>query len=229
MNSSLETGRWCFLPALAFTALALLTGCGTTPYAYPDAQATNAAPAIGSSPVSVPAVAPPNAGAATNQTADQIQPGVKLTVIFSGIPNPPPKHEEKVREDGYISPPYLVRPVKAAGKTIGKLQEELQTLYVPDYFTRALTVTVTIEERWFYVGGEVKNGNRYIYSGEITVLKAIQTAGGFTEFARRSKVQVTRANGHKEKPVNCDKAIFDSKLDLPIYPGDQIFVRKRLF
>ena len=29
----------------------------------------------------------------------------------------------------------------AAGKTVGKLQEELQNLYVPDYYTRALTVT----------------------------------------------------------------------------------------
>lgn len=228
MNSSLDTGQQCFLSALAFTVLALLTGCGTTPYAYPDAQATNAAPAIGSSPVSVPAVAPPNAGAATSQTADQIQPGVKLTVIFSGIPNPPPKHEEKVREDGYISPPYLVRPVKAAGKTIGKLQEELQTLYVPDYFTRALTVTVTIEERWFYVGGEVKSQGRYIYSGEMTVRKAIQTAGDFTPYANRKKVQIIRANGKTEK-VNCDRALKNPKLDLPVFADDQVIVPMRPF
>jgi protein involved in polysaccharide export with SLBB domain len=62
----------------------------------------------------------------------------------------------------------------------------------------------------------------------MTVLKAIQTAGGFTEFAKRTKVQVTRANGHKEKPVNYDKAVKNPKLDLPIYPGDQIFVDKRI-
>ena len=92
---------------------------------------------------------------------------------------------------------------------------------------RALTVTLTREELWFYVGGEVRNPNRYIYSGELTVLKAIQTAGGFTEYAKRSKVQVTRANGRKEKPVDCGKALKNPKLDLPIFPGDQVHVDRR--
>ena len=175
-------------------------------------------------------VAAPNAqqDAATNSPgADWVSPGNKITVTFSGISNPPPKYEEKVREDGYINPP-LLGPVMAAGKTIGKLQEELQSLYVPKYYTRALTVTVSTEERWFFVGGEVRNPNRYLYSGQMTVLKAIQTAGGFSEYARRSKVQVTRADGRKEKPVNCDKAVKNPKLDLPIYPGDYISVERRL-
>jgi len=117
----------------------------------------------------------------------------------------------------------------AAGKTIGQLQEELQKLYVPDYFTRALTVTVATEERWFFVGGDVRNPNRYLYSGQMTVLKAVQTAGGFTEFAKRSRVQITRADGRKETPVNCDKAVKNPKLDLAIFPGDQIFVDRRKF
>ena len=151
-----------------------------------------------------------------------------MTVTFSGTPNPPPKHEETVREDGNINPPFLGHSVKAAGKTIGMLQEELQNLYVPAYYSRALTVTVTIEERWVYVGGEVKSPNRYIYSGEPTTLKAIQTAGDFTDFAKRTKVQITRASGRKET-VNCTKAIKNPKLDLPIYPGDQIFVPRRLW
>jgi polysaccharide export outer membrane protein len=205
----------------------LCVGCGTPQYTFPEAQSTNAAPATGSSPVSVSTNAAPTSLVPSSvQTADQIQPGVKLTIIFSGIPVPPPKHEEKVREDGYISPPLLGR-VMAAGKTVGKLQEDLQNLYVPAYFTRALTVTVLIEERWFYVGGEVKNANRYIYSGEVTVLKAIQAAGDFTPFANRRKVKVIRGNG-KTETVNYDKALKNPKLDLPVYPGDQVIVPIRL-
>ena len=61
------------------------------------------------------------------------------------------------------------------------------------------------------------------------VLKAVQTAGGFTEFAKRTRVQITRADWRKETPVNCDKAVKNPKLDLAIFPGDQIFVDRRKF
>lgn len=227
MNSSIRIGVQCLHSALASLVFALCVGCGTPQYTFPEAQSTNAAPVIGSVPVSVSTnAAPTNTVAPPAQTADQIQPGVKLTIIFSGIPSPPPKHEEKVREDGYISPPLLGR-VLAAGKTVGKLQEDLQSLYVPAYFTRALTVTVSIEERWFYVGGEVKNANRYIYSGEVTVMKAIQAAGDFTPFANRKKVKVIRTSG-KTETVNYDKALKNPKLDLPVYPGDQVIVPIRI-
>ena len=226
--------RAAYLGLLALATISL-TGCGTTPHTFAAAEpAGTASPSgatlpAGSTPVSAPPLGvPADVGSSTNRQGPYwVSPGNRITITFSGIPNPPPKHEEKVREDGCISPPFLGRPVMAAGKTIGKLQEELQNLYVPDYYTRALTVTLTREELWFFVGGEVRNPNRYIYSGELTVLKAIQTAGGFTEYARRGKVQVTRANGHKEKPVDCGKAIKNPRLDLPIFPGDQVYVDRR--
>jgi protein involved in polysaccharide export with SLBB domain len=63
----------------------------------------------------------------------------------------------------------------------------------------------------------------------MTVLKAIQAAGDFTDFGKKSKVEVIRANGHKEKPVDCYKAIKNPKLDLPIFPGDQVIVPRRHF
>ncbi len=229
MNSSIKISTQCLLLTLASLAIALVSGCGTPQQAFREPEPTGTAPAGGDTPVSVPPVGAQNTNSSStnHQTPDWIQPGDKLTITFSGISNPPPDHKEKVREDGYISPPFLGRPVMAAGKTIGKLQEELYKLYVTDYFTRALTVTVTIEERWFYVGGEVKNQGRYVYSGEVTVLKAIQTAGDFTPFANRKKVKVIRTNG-KTETVNCDKALKNPKLDLPVYPGDQVVVPIRL-
>ena len=65
------------------------------------------------------------------------------------------------------------------------------------------------------------------YLSEMTVLKAIQTAGDFTDFSRKTQIQVIRANGHKEKLVNYNKALGNPKLDLPIFPGDQVIVPKR--
>ena len=80
----------------------------------------------------------------------------------------------------------------------------------------------------FYVGGEVKNQGRISYIGPITVLKAIQSAGDFTDFAQRKRVKLTRLNG-KTETINCIKAREDPRLDLPVFPGDTIHVPRRIF
>jgi polysaccharide export outer membrane protein len=226
MNSSVTKLR-VFVYLAAVSVSAVLTGCQGSHYAFnevpPDSSSSDVSGLSTASPVNAP-------GAPTklkSPSPDRLSPGNKITVTFSGNPNAPKNHEEKVREDGYISPPLLTRPVKASDKTVGELQEELQGLYVPAFF-RSLTVTVTTEERFFYVGGEVKSPGRLLYLSEMTTLKAIQSAGDFTEFAKRSKVQIIRANGRKET-VNCDKAMKDPTKDLPIFPGDQIIVPKRLW
>jgi protein involved in polysaccharide export with SLBB domain len=57
------------------------------------------------------------------------------------------------------------------------------------------------------------------------VVKSISVAGGFTEFARHSKVQLTH-NG-KTQIINVDKAIKDSRYDVKVYPQDTIFVPRK--
>ena len=137
-------------------------------------------------------------------------------------------HEERIKDDGSITL-HLIGPVKAVGKTPGELQKEIQELYVPKYYQPGrLTVTVKSQERAYYVGGEVRNPNRYIYSGAITITKAIQSAGDFTDFANKKKVRLTRADG-KTLRVNCKKAIEDSAVDPPVFPGDRIHVPRRLW
>lgn len=226
MNSSVTKLRVLVCLAAASVA-AVLTGCQSSQYGFeevPPGGSISNAPALSTaSPVNAP-------GVTNKQQAplrDRLSPGNKIIVTFSGNPNAPEKHEEKVREDGFINPPLLGRLVKASDRTVGELQEELQGLYVPAFF-KSLTVTVTTEERFFYVGGEVKSPGRLLYLSEMTVMKAIQSAGDFTEFAKRTKVQIIRANGRKET-VNCNKAIINPKLDLPVYPDDQVIVPKRLW
>jgi len=226
MNSPVTQLRVFFCLAAALVA-GVLTGCQSSQYAFeevPPGGSTNKAPVLSTaSPVNAP-------GVTNRQPAplrDRLSPGNKIIITFSGNPNAPEKHEEKVREDGFISPPLLGRLVKASDRTVGELQEELQSLYVPAYF-KNLTVTVTTEERFFYVGGEVKSPGRLLYLSEMTVMKAIQSAGDFTEFASKTSVKLIRANGRKET-INCKKAMSNPKLDLPIYPDDQIIVPKRIW
>jgi len=171
---------------------------------------------------------PDRAGSETNLAtfkADTIYAGNRITITYSGLSNPPLPHKEQVREGGQIKPPMLEQPVMAAGKTVGELQDELHRLYVPAYF-KTLTITVENQERYFFVGGEVRMPGQRPYLSQMTVLKAIQSAGDFTDFANRRKVSVTRSDGTTEI-VDCKKAIKDYRRDPPVYPGDKIHVPRR--
>ena len=112
-----------------------------------------------------------------------------------------------------------------AGKSDGELQKELQEQY--DKYYKTLVVTVVALQRFYYVGGEVKRPGAQPYLGETSVTKAIQSAGDFTDFAKKTSVRVIRADGTSLK-VNFNKAIDEPSLDPPIYPGDKIHVPRRI-
>ena len=152
--------------------------------------------------------------------------GDTVLVSLSGLPQEIPIHQEPIKEDGTITMPDIGH-VQAAGKTAGELQNEIYNLYVPKLY-RHLTVTINPGERVYYVTGEVKQPGRQLYVGQMTVTKAITTAGDFTDFANHKKVWLIRANGQRIK-VNCNKAIQDSSLDPQVYPNDQIQVPRRIF
>ena len=133
----------------------------------------------------------------------------------------------------YPTPPTVVELVaswfKAEGKTRGDLEKEIRARYVPDYF-KEMTVMVKpeVSTRWYYVDGEVKTPTRQIYNSRITVLKAIASAGGFTDFANKKKVKLTRVDG-RSQDVNCPKALQNPALDPEVYPGDKIYVPRRIW
>ena len=152
--------------------------------------------------------------------------GDTVNVTLSGPPELIPVHQEPIKEDGTITMPSIGH-VQAAGKTAGELQNEIYNLYVPKYY-RHLTVTVNTGDRVYYVTGEVKQPGRQLYAGQMTVTKAITTAGDFTDFANHKKVWLIRASGQRIK-VNCAKAIQDSSQDPLVYPNDQIQVPRRIW
>ena len=160
-------------------------------------------------------------------STDSLEPGNQITITFSGLSTIPIPYGCRIREDGTISPPYLKHPVTAAGKTVGELERELEQAYVPDIY-KTINVTIKTADRFFYGGGEVRQPSRQIFIGRITVTQAIQSAGDFTDFADQREVRVIRANG-KVDIVDCKAALDDPTKDLPVYPGDNIVVERRLF
>jgi len=156
----------------------------------------------------------------TNVYSPTFVVGDLVTIEFSGPETPPPSHSERIKDDGTITLP-LIGSIKAAGKTPSELQKEIQEKYKSYY--RGLVVTVHDLPRYYTVGGEVNSKGEKEWSVGTDLIKAIQASGGFTEFARETKIHLIR-NG-KTQYVNYKKAVGDPEhYTVPIYPKDQIIV-----
>ena len=160
--------------------------------------------------------------------SDDIRAGDTLMISILDVPEAQRITEKEfvVRSDGTINVPYL-QSVQAAGKTFGQFERELQTNYITAKIFRQPTVIVKPGLRFYSVGGEVKQPGKLIYSGQTTVMRAIVSAGDFTEFANRRKVEIVRASGQYEI-MDCKKARTNPKYDRPICPGDSITVPRSL-
>ena len=156
----------------------------------------------------------------------KLAPNEHLVITFSGVSSPPDRFEGVIKEDGTISLPYIPDVIVAAGKLPAELEKEIHDAYVPKFYVR-LTVNVTADNRVFYVDGEVRNPSRLVYASEMSVVRAIAAAGGFTDFAKKSRIQLIRANG-KVFMVNYNRAKSHPEADLPVYPGDKIIVLRRI-
>ncbi len=149
--------------------------------------------------------------------------GELLGISFSDTAVPLYPFEGRIRDDGKITLMHN-QEFAAAGRSVTDLEKEIHERYVPRFYVN-LTVTVKAQDRFFYVEGEVKMPSRLEYRGDITVLGAISAAAGFTEFGNPKNVKILR--GDRTIIVNCDKAKINPKLDVQIYPGDRISVKKR--
>jgi polysaccharide export outer membrane protein len=133
-----------------------------------------------------------------------------------------------VRTDGKISLP-LINDVQVIGLTPVELREEL-TKRFSNYLENP-TVSVIVEEvnsLKIFVDGEVNTPGVYDMKREVNVLQAITLAGGFTEWANKSKIKIFRKHGGVEKiiTINYNKIISGKhpELNIPLQPGDSVIV-----
>lgn len=158
------------------------------------------------------------------QGVDHLRVGDKVRVVFD-IPvtsgNPPPS-EMQIPENGELTL-HLGYKFNFKNRRRDELEQEIRSFYVDKGLYKIINVTIEVFPRPFTVGGEVRAPKDYAHQGQLTVLKAIDMAGGFTEYANKKKVTIIR--GGKTTVVDCKKALKDpAKYDVPVLPGDTINV-----
>jgi polysaccharide export outer membrane protein len=133
-----------------------------------------------------------------------------------------------VRPDGKISLP-LLNDVQAAGLTAMELANNISEGLKKFITNPQVTVGVTdINSRRVYVTGEVTRPGAYPLLPNMTVLQALTSASGFTQFARTKKIYVLRNEGGKQVkyPFNYNEVVKGkmSEDNIMLQSGDTIVV-----
>ena len=140
----------------------------------------------------------------------------------------------RVNDNGELEVPYIGL-VQASGRTCKELAHSVKAALEREYYYHA-TVIIAVDHvsdksrGKIYVYGNVKGqGPQEIPADETyTVSKAIIRAGGFSDFADKRKVRVTRKDG-KNYLVDLKRVIEQGRTDedLVLLPDDQINVPQR--
>jgi polysaccharide export outer membrane protein len=133
-----------------------------------------------------------------------------------------------VDSSGSISLPYINN-VRAAGLTPGQLGREVEEAYRANkiYTNPNVTIIMQPAARFVNVGGAVRSPMRVPFTEDMTLLAAINAAGGFNDFADQKRVRLLRGSNVK---------IFDIRQfrknpgkDIALQPGDRVEVPQTLF
>ncbi|RFC49658.1 MAG: protein involved in polysaccharide export [Verrucomicrobia bacterium] len=158
-------------------------------------------------------------------TAALVRPGDSLTVALQGVPDPS-TNQVQISDGDTISLPYI-GPISTASATTGELARRIRETYIAKKFYTTLDVSVSVTERYVYVGGEVTRPGRIIWTPDLTVAKAVQAAGGFTLYAKESKVNLVREQ--KAYEINITRAQKNPAQDVRLMPGDSVQVPRSPF
>jgi polysaccharide biosynthesis/export protein len=207
-------------PSILFTGLIVLS-LGTSVEAHQETS-----PGKTNSPAIATAAATPASATSTTDADYKIGPQDVLRIDVwkeNEISRTTP-----VRPDGRISLP-LLNDVQAAGLTPTQLAGVI-TDGLKKYITNPqVTVGVTeINSRRVYVTGEVNKPGAFPLQPSMTVLQALTSSGGFTQFAKLKGIYVLRVEEGKQikHPFNYKDVVSGKKpeLNILVQPGDVIVV-----
>jgi polysaccharide biosynthesis/export protein len=131
-----------------------------------------------------------------------------------------------VRPDGKVSLP-LLNDVQAAGLTAEQLANTIRDGLTKFITSPQVTVIVTeINSRRVYCNGEVTKPGAMLLLPNMTVLQALSSCGGFTQFARVKNIYILRSEHGQQAqhPFNYKDVVKGKSPDVQLQPGDVIVV-----
>ena len=129
---------------------------------------------------------------------------------------------------GSINLPYINK-VHAEGLTPAELSQSIENNYrVSRIFTNpTVTILMQATSRFVSVGGAVRSPMRVPFTEDMTLLVAINAAGGFNDFADQKRVRLLRGSTAKMYDVRQFRR--DPSLDVHLQPGDRVEVPQSFF
>jgi len=189
------------------------------------AQEMKRPPAVSSPAASTPAASAP-APAAGVAVGPEYKIGIDDVLDIAVWNNTTVSRTVPVRPDGKITLP-LINEVQAAGLTPTQLRAAIMAKLVEYMPTPELSVIVReVHSNKISVLGEVRKAGRYEITQRATVLDAVALAGGFNDWARRTKLVIMRqdASGTKRIPVNYNRIVAEEDENVLLQPGDIVVV-----
>jgi polysaccharide export outer membrane protein len=133
-----------------------------------------------------------------------------------------------VDSEGWLNMPYINK-VKAAGLTPGDVATSIERTYREQKIFTNPTITIMMQPmaRFVNVGGAVRSPSRVPFTEDMTLLAAINAAGGFNDFADQKRVRLLRGNQARVFDVRQFRR--DPSQDVKLQPGDRVEVPQSFF
>jgi polysaccharide export outer membrane protein len=157
--------------------------------------------------------------------------GDPIELKISGVPNEEQQQINNVYTvdaTGSVNLPFINK-VKADGLTPAQLAASIEGTYRAGkiYTNPTITAIMAPTARFVNVGGAVRNASRVPFTEDMTLLAAINAAGGFNDYADQRKVRVLRGNSVNIYDVR--EARRDPSRDIKLQPGDRVEVPQSFF
>jgi polysaccharide biosynthesis/export protein len=156
-----------------------------------------------------------------------LRPGDVLDVNFELSPEL--NQEVSIQPDGFVTLKQI-GDMHISGKSVPEFRESLKQEYSRFLHDPMITVLLKdFEKPYFTAGGMVGHPGKYEIRGDVTLVEALQQAGGLTSESKHSQVLLFRRVSQdwlQAKVIDVKKMIKEKNLaeDLHLQPGDMIFV-----
>ena len=164
----------------------------------------------------IEALPPP---ASDSYTTYELAPGDRIKIdIFNHVEL---SGEFTLDADGRFSMP-LIGTIDASDLNPLELEDLLVSKLKPDYLVNPRIFIQVMNSRLYYLIGEVSATGAFPYKSDMTYLRAIANAGGYSYRAKQDVVYVIRGDDPEQNEIKLS-------VDEKVQPGDIIRIAERLF